>query len=194
MMRQTSTHSALRHLAQSTFQRVVCTAWLAAGLGAIGCVSVEGEFPEVELTRHNLKVDGVPSISDEPVAHTVTFDHPYNALELPADIDSELRPVRCVLTARDGVEDLDFIEGFNLVIGGADSVGLPPAEIFDYQRDEPEPDRSVVATDAVDRPNVLGYWATGTTQYTLTFYGRLPEQDWSLDVSVVFEGKARFQM
>ena len=66
-------------------------------------------------------------------------------------------------------------------------------EIFDFQRDESEPDGQVVA-DAVDRPNVLDYWATGSTRYTLTFYGKLPEQDWSLDVSVVFEGKAKFEM
>ena len=144
------------------------------------------------MTRHNLTIAGMPVT--EASAQTVTFDHPYDALQLPAEIQSELRPVRCVLTARGGVDDLDFVEGFNLVIGAADSTGLPVEEIFDYQRDESDPVGPELRADAVNRPNVLDYWATGTTQYTLTFYGKLPENDWSLDVSVVFEGKAKFEM
>lgn len=193
----TPLHSAPEfvRLARAAFRRGFVAAGIAASLGAMGCMSVEGEFPEVEMTRHNLRIAGV--VTPDPsrtMAHTVTFEHPYTALEVPDEIQSELRPVRCVLTAGDGVEDLGFIEGFTLSISAAESTGLPSEEVFAYERDETEPDGPVVSAEAVNRPNVLGYWETGTTVYTLSVYGRLPPQDWSLDVSVVFAGKAKFEL
>ena len=160
----------------------------------MGCLSIEGDVPEVRMTRHALTIQGMPSEEAGPVARTVTFSHPYDALQLPDEIQTELRPVSCTLAARDGVDDLSFLMGFSLVISSPASAAPAAQEVFAYSADESAPAGSTLTVAATSSPNVFEYWSTDATEYTLIVYGHLPEQEWTIDVAVDFRGKAKFEM
>jgi hypothetical protein len=137
----------------------------------LGCLSVEAEAPEVEMTRRALTFEGVPGAEQGgPMARTVTFAHPYDALHL------------------------SFLQGFTLVIASKDPSAPEPVQVFDYTRDDAESPGPELRAVASSSPNVFDYWKTGSTEYTMTVYGQLPEQAWTVDVVVGFRGKAKFEM
>lgn len=163
---------------------------LAMSFGATGCLSVESEFTEVELKHEDLRI---PSVASWVTAPNVTFEHPYSTLELPPEVDTELRPLRCTLKPREGVGNLDFILSFRLVMSAPGS-DLPPVEMFAFRRDEHTPPGPALTARAVEQPNVLDYWGTGSTTYTLSIGGQLPNRDFSLDVSALFYGEAKLDL
>ena len=160
-----------------------------------GCVSVEAELSEVEVTRQGLEMDGsVVPLELGEVALTTSFDHPYEGFEIPENVRSELRPTGASLRAGAAVADLSFLSGFEVVIGSRDPSAPPPAVVFEYRRVGADAVGPLIEVVPVDRPNVLDYWKTGAAYYELTVIGELPEEKWSVDVSVQFSGQVQLSM
>jgi hypothetical protein len=166
-----------------------------ASLSAFGCVSVQGDVPEVVMTQHALTFEGssVPTGVGE-TSQTVSFQHPYESFELPDGVKSELRPVRATVTATQGVADLAFLSGFTLAIGTRDPQGPAAVAVFECSRDPSETVGAQLTADTVNQPNVIDYWATGSTFYTLTVFGTLPSNAWAVDVDVTFTGTVRYEL
>jgi hypothetical protein len=177
-------------IARRAFFLGVC----ASSLATLGCLSVEGEVPEVVMTRHALAIGPslLPDAGD--TAQTVSFEHPYQAFSLPDGVESELRPVRTSVTAVGGVDDLAFIHACSLTIATRDPQGPAPATVVDYSLDPSAMPGARLTADAVARPNVIDYWVTGSTFYTLTVVGQLPSEPWTIDVEVAFSGSVKYRM
>ncbi|MBN1608827.1 MAG: hypothetical protein JW940_19530 [Polyangiaceae bacterium] len=176
-------------------RRALALGLCAAGLAPLGCVSVEGDVPEVVMTRHALAIGPSPLPTGfGEVSQTVSFEHPYQSFSLPDGVQSELRPTWMSVTAVKGVEDLAFIRACTLVMATRDPAGPAATTVVDYSREPPGTPGACLTADAVNRPNVVDYWVSGSTFYTLTVVGDLPPTPWAVDVEVAFSGSVKYQM
>jgi hypothetical protein len=176
-------------------RRLVASALCAAGLAALGCVSVEGDVPEVVVTRRALTIGPSPTPAGcGEVSQTASFDHPYQSFSLPDGVQSELRPLWMSVAAVEGVDDLAFIRACALAMATKDPAGPAAVTVVEYSRDASAPPGARLTADAVARPNVIDYWTTGSTFYTLTVAGELPSEPWAVDVEVAFSGTVKYRM
>jgi hypothetical protein len=161
---------------------------MALALAASGCaLSAEGEFPDVEVTRHGVMIPGVPielRLTDA-VSVPIAFD--------PGDYISLDRAYRSVAVGRATFAtnvtggDLSFVRTLRMTITGAKAAaaGRAPLEILRYQRNDAAP----VMGPALDLPvtpqvEVLSAWNDPPCVITLEVQGDLPEDDWTADVAV----------
>jgi len=173
--------------------RTVFPVLVALGMAAAGCLSVRADAPEVRLTRTDLQMPAAGlALGGRPVSVTVRFDSPYEPVELPSGVDSELRPDSLTLTSTSGIADLSVIDSFQVRIGATDPTAPPPALLFDRQ----SPFDSLSGTQLVAttelHPNVLDYWTKEGAWYELTVTGALPDHVWIADLEVTFSGTASY--
>lgn len=188
MSREYLTRSVTIHLARVLGACV-------AGFLALGCVSIEGDVPEVVMTQHALTFEGSPApVALGDTAQAVSFPHPYESFEVPDGVESELRPVRATITPVQGVSDLAFLKQVTLAIATRDAQGPAAVTVFDYSGDPLERVGPALTADAVSQPNVIDYWAGGSTFYTLTVFGSLPSNAWAVDVDVAFAGSVKYEL
>jgi hypothetical protein len=160
-----------------------------------GCVSVEADVQDVVVTTQALQINGatVPvDLGQQEI--TVRFEHPYDAVDIPEGVDSELRPTRGTIVAASGVDDLSFLSGFRLSIGSTAPEAPPPAVVFEYQRQGDGPAGPTIDVSPTGSSNVIDYWETNGAYYELTVRGDLPERLWTVDVAVEFSGKVSVQI
>ncbi len=159
-------------------------------ISAVGCVSVEADVQDVVVTRQGLEISGsmMPvDLGEQEI--TVRFDHPYEGVDLPAGVNSELRPTGVMLTAASGVSDFSFLRAFSVTIGSTAPEAPPPAVVFEYQSQGDGPVGHSIDISPARSPNVLDYWETTGAYYELTVRGDLPELLWAVDVAIEFSGK-----
>src|ERR1700759_4198241 len=83
---------------------------LALSTGAAGCVSVDAEIPDIEVTQKDLSFAGVPvgsTLGD--VSMTRTFSQEHDALDLPEGLNPEVKALAVSLTAKSGIKDFSFV-------------------------------------------------------------------------------------
>ena len=107
-------------------------------------------------------------------------------LEFPDGLDSSLWPVRASLIAREGTEDLSFLQAFEVTVRCVDGE-LPPSRLFAYSGTSEGVMTTLVATSD-ERPNVVDYWACQQAFYDVHVTGSLPEEDWQVDVAIELQG------
>jgi hypothetical protein len=164
---------------------------LAFGSLALGCmVQIEADVPEVEVTQHDLKFDGVPlaaSLGD--VSMSKSFSQKHQRLELPSGLDTEVKALGVTLTAKSGIENFDFLKVLRLTM--SDDVH-EPVELINYQRPEGAPSTNVLTMESKNPVNTLEQWKTDSATFTVDVAGGLPSNDWKVDLAVRFAGKIKY--
>lgn len=161
---------------------------LSLGLGAC---SAEAELPEVLVTQHDVAFEGVPFIPGiTDVSHTVTttFDHPSD-LDLPEELNPELRALSTTVYARGDMQDLSFLEELTLILASRVPGAPEPIVLAAYQRSGSGDVGRVLELETDGDSNVLDIWDTDDAYYELSLSGVLPESAWSVDVTFAFSGR-----
>jgi hypothetical protein len=162
-------------------------------LGAGGCtLEVEASVPEVEITQHDLKFDGVSLGGGDlgDVAVSKSFSQKHQRLDLPAGLDTEVKAMGVTLTAKSGIESFDFLKNLRLTM--SDDVHAP-VELINYQRAEGAPSTNVLTLESANPINTLDQWKTDSATFTVEVAGLLPSQDWAIDLAVRFAGKIKYK-
>jgi hypothetical protein len=161
-------------------------------LPAGGCMmQVEAEAPEVEITQHDLKFDGVNLAGNGlgDLSLSKSFSQQHQRLDLPAGLDSEVKALGITLTAKSGIENFDFLKNLRLTM--SDDVH-PPVELVNYQRVDGAPSTNVLTMESANPVNTLDQWKTDSATFTIEVAGSLPSQDWAVDLAVRFAGKIKY--
>jgi hypothetical protein len=163
-------------------------ALLALGslLGA-GCLSVEAEFPDVQVVQRGIQFSGVPATGGD-ASMSKSYSQQHGKLELPDGIQPEVKAFAVMLRATDGVPDLSFIHYFRVTMS-AD--GVAPIELGSY---EPTPGAAVgpaIGLTTLNPIDVFDAWNTTSATFTLDIVGDLPSSDWTGDVVAHFSARAR---
>jgi hypothetical protein len=154
-------------------------------------MQVEATVPEVEITQHDLKFDGVPlaaALGDVSVSKS--FSQQHQRLELPDGLDTEVKALGVTLTAKSGIENFDFIKELRVTM--SDDVHAP-VELIDYTRVDGAPSTNVLTMESKNPVNTLDQWKTDSATFTIEIAGALPPQDWKVDLSVRFAGKITYK-
>jgi hypothetical protein len=157
-----------------------------------GClVSVEVDAPEIEVTQHDVLFDGVPRPATAgDVALVRSYSQAHDKLDLPDDINPEVRALGVSLTAKRGIQDFMFIH--NLRVTMSDETHAP-VELIAYQQQPGAVPASVLNVDCANPVNTLEAWRTDAATFTIEVAGDLPEQEWAADIAVRFAGKIKYQ-
>lgn len=164
--------------------------FLALGLlVGLGC-SARADIPEVVMTQNDVAIEGVPRIpgvSDASNMVTTSFDHP-KGFELPDFFESELRALSAKVTGVGDTEDMSFVEGLTLTLASRAEDAPEPIIVASYERGQGGLPGPVMDMEVDRDSNVLSFWETKSAYYDLTVWGVLPEDAWTLDVTVAFSG------
>jgi hypothetical protein len=164
---------------------------LAAGSG--GCVSVDADIPNVEVTQKDLTFTGVPigtALGD--VSMTRSFSQEHDELDLPEGLTSEIKALEVSLTAKQGVHDFGFVRFLRLTMSDA-SDNSNAVELINYERDPAAAPSNVLKMIAANPVNALEKWKTKSALFTIDVAGTLPDNDWVADVTIRFGGKIHYQ-
>ena len=142
--------------ASAVFSALAVALVLAAGAGAGGCVSVDADIPNVEVTQKGLTFAGVPvgsALGD--VSMTRSFSQEHSALDLPEGLTSEVKALEVSLTAKQGISDFGFVRYLRLTMSDT-SDNSNALELINYERDPavpaglPGPEDPSLQPDSVD--------------------------------------------
>jgi hypothetical protein len=154
---------------------------------AAGCVlSAEGELPDVEVTRHGVAIPGVPleaRAGDPVIAVPVVFD-PTDHLALDDGAYRSVKVRRVVVKSNRARGDLSFLRVLRMTINGskARAGGAAPLQVLRY---EGGAGAGATLDLPVDPPvEVLPAWRDAPCILTIEVQGTLPEDAWTVDVTV----------
>jgi hypothetical protein len=168
---------------------------LVAMGGALGgcAVSVDAEVPEVEITQRNLTFSGsLSGLVPGDVAMSRSFSQSHSKLLFPAGFTPEVRVLGVMLVAGAGIDDFSFVRLVRVSM--SDDSGVRPAtEIVNY-REAADAQRGPILDIANTAPaDVLDQLKTDSATFVVEVAGALPEQDWTMDVSVRLAASLRYQ-
>ncbi|MGB8297826.1 MAG: hypothetical protein WCG85_20585 [Polyangia bacterium] len=164
-----------------------------ATLASSCAFSVDANIPDVEITQRGLKVPGVPQsnlVGDVSVSSSFTYSSSNTAWAKSMNSRVYVRQVE--ITASSGLTSLDFIKGVHLTM--ADSQNSEnSAEILSYDRSDGAPSSSVIDVSMPNPIDITLLWSAAATVIELQMAGRLPEQDWSVDVTMKLDGEITYK-
>ena len=164
---------------------------LAALAGACS-FSAEADIPEVDVTQHGVTIPGVArakGTGDVWVTSSFTFSSSNTAWA--KRMNSEIFLHQVTVTATDGVPNLDFIKSARLTM--ADSANSEATtEIVSYDRCDEAPSSSTIEVSMPEPIDITPLWSADQTLIELAMAGQLPEEDWTLDVTLKLTGKITY--
>lgn len=172
--------------------------WLATVLGAAlavagaGCgVSVEADAPDVAVTQHDVTVTGIPMASQlGEVSSHVSFTQSLPDLALPSGFDSSVDGAKLEFTAKKGITDFSFINALHVTVTPNGSTTA--IEIIDYQKAAGTTVGKTLTIDSKNAVDLLKQWKDKAT-FDVQVAGMLPENDWTIDLTVRFNGKVSYK-
>jgi hypothetical protein len=155
---------------------------------ASGCSpSFEADLPDVEITQHGVKMAGVPEttqVGDASVTSSFTFSLSTWAKRMNSGVFVH----QVTIAASGGLADLDFIELARVTAADpASSEGT--IEILNYDRSEDAPSSSSIEVTMATPIDITSLWSADQAIIELQLAGQLPEQDWTVDVTLKVSGK-----
>jgi hypothetical protein len=161
---------------------------------ANACVfSVDANIPDVEITQRGLKIPGVPQsnlLGDVSVSSSFTYSSSNTAWA--KSMNSRVYVHQVEITAGSGLANLDFIKGVHLTM--ADSGNSENnAEIISYDRTDGAPSSSIIDVSMPKPIDITLLWSAAATVIELQMAGRLPEQDWAVDVTLKLGGEITYK-
>jgi hypothetical protein len=159
-----------------------------------GCMlSVEADVPDVEVTEHDIAFEGVPHaglIGD--VSTVLTFSQDRPGLDLPKGIDTSAQAVKVEFRAKTGIQDFQFLRVLRVTMTPKDSTA-EPIELINYERVDGATPGTTLTVSSKNPVNILEQWKSDSALLSLEMAGTLPEQAWSIDMSVHFVGKLSYK-
>ncbi len=110
-------------------------------------------------------------------------------VDSPEGIELFVSMERARLIARSGVTDFDFIDSARILVVSVEPDGPPPAEALSYTRTGPT--GAEVELNDGGKLNLSEYITQDTLRVEAAISGRLPSEDWSVDIEVCLYGRAR---
>ncbi|HVK86201.1 MAG TPA: hypothetical protein VM513_18905 [Kofleriaceae bacterium] len=156
-----------------------------------GC-QVQLDVEEVRLSYRNVEVKGGGNGMGAS-KHGFTFDD-LSALEELVELGADIRFAGAELRATSGVDDMSFVDQLQLAVASADpDAGLPALVLYGCKGNcgahgqgiEMKPEK---------KPHAGDYLGTGSLLIDLDIVGKLPGKPWTLDVDVVLEAHAEYEL
>ncbi len=166
---------------------------LALSAGAAGCVSVDAEIPDVEVTQKDLSFAGVPvggALGD--VSMTRSFSQEHDALDLPEGLNPEVKALAVSLTAKSGIKDFSFVRYLRLTMSDTTD-NSNAVELINYERSDSASPSNVLNMTSANPVNALEKWKTKSALFTIDVAGTLPDNDWTADVTIRFGGTIHYE-
>ena len=162
---------------------------------ASGCLpSFEADLPDVEITQQGLKMAGVPlaaKVGDASVTSSFTLSPSTTAWA--KRLNSEVFIHRVNIAANGSQADLDFIDLARVTAGNPTSPE-GTTEILNYARSEELPPGSDIEVSMPTPIDITNLWSADQAVIELQVAGQLPEQDWTVDVTLSLSGKITRQL
>ena len=166
---------------------------LCLGLGLGGCMlSVQADVPEVQVTEHDIAFAGVPNaglLGDLSMGMSFTQERP--GLSLPAALDSTVQEVKVELRAKTGIPDFSFLRALRVTMTPKDSTAAP-VELVSYEKTDGSVAGTTLTIPSKNPVNILDQWKADSAIFSFEVAGTLPEQDWTIDMSVFFKGQLSY--
>jgi hypothetical protein len=157
-----------------------------------GCSpSFEADLPDVEITQHGLKMAGVPGaavLGDTSVTSSFTL----SSSTWTKRMNSQVFVHHVTITARGDLANLDFIR-FARVTVAAPAISDGTTAIMDYERSPDAPSSSAIEVSLPAPIDVTSLWSANQLVIELQVAGQLPEQDWSVDVTLNLSGNITYK-
>jgi hypothetical protein len=155
--------------------------------------SIEAKVPDVEVTQHGLNMQGVPQanlIGDVSVTSSFTLSSSNTAWA--KRMNSQVFVDQVTVLAGDGLANLDFVTAARLTMADPTS-SEGTTEIASYERSAGAPSSSVIEANMPTPIEVTRIWSADNTVIELDMSGQLPEQDWTVDVTLKMAGTISYK-
>jgi len=164
-----------------------------ATLASACTLSIEATVPEVEVTQHGVKMQGVPKASLlGDVSVTTSFTFSSSNIAWAKRMNSQVFLHQVTVAASGGVPNLDFVKAARLTI--ADSASSEDStQLVDYDRSENAPSSSLIEVTTPAPIDITRVWSADNTVVELQMAGRVPEQNWTVDVTLKLAGKITYK-
>jgi hypothetical protein len=177
----TRIRSALAPLALATFLAQACS------------LSVEAKVPDVEVTQHGVRFDGVPhSVSLTDVSLSSGYTLSSENLAWAKSLNSQIYAMKVTLQAAGNLDDLSFIHAALVTMSDASGAGAP-TDVIDYQAPEVTEPCPTLEVDTKSALDVTQLWQAKQTRIEVKIAGFLPEQPWTVDVTIQLGGKITYK-
>jgi hypothetical protein len=156
-------------------------------------LSIEANMPEVEVTQHGVKMQGVPKanlLGDVSVTTSFTFSSSNTAWAKRMNSEVFLHQVSVAATG--GLPNLDFVKVAHLTMADSTS-SEKTTEIASYDRGENAQSSSVIEVSTPAPIDITSVWSADNTVIELQMAGRVPEQNWTVDVTLKMAGKITYK-
>jgi hypothetical protein len=158
-----------------------------------GCSpSFEADVPDIEITQRGLKIPGVPQtppVGDVSVTSSFALSSCNTAWARKMNSDILVHQVRIV--ASGSLPDLDFVDLARVTAANPASPESP-TELLSYDRSEVAPSSSDIDVSMSAPIDITALWSTDQAVIELQVAGQLPEQDWTVDLTLRLSGKMAY--
>ena len=159
-----------------------------AALPSMGCLGVEADIPDIEVTQKGIAFEGAPVAGIEGSVST-TYSQKHSKLDLPDGVDPEVKTLSVTITAASGVDDLSFIKHFRVTMAPDD--GGTTVELGTYDQAGNAGSKEITLT-TLNPANILDAWKSDSAIFTLEVTGTLPTTAWTVDIAIDFAGSVKY--
>jgi hypothetical protein len=156
--------------------------------------SFEADVPDVEITQHGLTMPGVPAAAQMgDVSVTSSFAFSSCTTAWAKRLNSEVFAHKVTIATSERPSDLSFIA---LARVTARDPGRPESAtvLLDYARTDGMPPSSAIEVGMPTPIDITSLWSADQVVIELQAAGQLPEQDWTVDVTLSLSGKISRQL
>ena len=158
-----------------------------------GACSFEADLPDVQITQRDVKVPGVPQTTlGSPSSTPSSFPLSSSDVTWAKGMKTDVLVHRVRIAASDSLTTLDFID-WTRVTAAASSSSESAIPIMNYERGEEAPSSPVIDVSIPAPVNITTVWSADKTVIELQMAGQLPEQDWTVDVTLNLSGKITYK-
>jgi hypothetical protein len=159
-----------------------------------GACSFEADLPDVQITQRGVIVPGVPQTTPGSPSSTPSF-FPLSSSDVAwaKGMKTDVLVHRVQIAASGSLTTLDFIDCVHVTVA-APSSSEGAIRIMDYERNEEAPSSSVIDVNIPAPVDITTVWSADQTVVELQIAGLLPEQDWTVDVTLNLSGKITYTL
>lgn len=176
-----------------TFRLCFIVPVLAALAG--GCAgSFQADVPDIEITQRGVKMPGAPlatSADDSSVSSFFALSSCNTAWA--KRLNSDVLVHQVTIAASGSLPGLEFID-LALVTAANPASPASPTELLNYDRSEAAASRADIDVSMATPINITTLWSADQAVIELQVAGQLPEQDWTVDLTLILSGKMTYNL
>ena len=160
-------------------------------LAALACSpSFEADVPEVDITQRGVKIAGVSGAALAGDT-SVTTSFTYSLSAWAKRMNSDVRVHHVTIAASGSVPNLDFV-ALARVTAANPASPESTTELLNYDRSEVASPNSDIEVSMPAPIDITTLWSADKAVIELQMAGQLPEQDWTVDVTLTLSGKITY--